>query len=75
MLGEPVLDPPYNPTRCPETTALTRRILEHDDWTQEKLAKHIGVSRRHVARWACGEQGTIPENLKKLRQLASELER
>jgi transcriptional regulator with XRE-family HTH domain len=49
---------------------LVQKLLQRPEWTQEKLAKAVGVSRRQVARWSLGEQRPMGENLEKLTALS-----
>lgn len=54
------------------TAKLTAEILDHPDWTQERLAKHMGVSQGTISRWKRGTDPEGPSQIK-LKALHDEL--
>jgi hypothetical protein len=39
------------PQRSVQRSRLALLVHEHPDWDQERLARHVGLSRRQVHRW------------------------
>ena len=54
---EPTVLLPHREILAALTTLAARKSL---GWTQEALAKRLGVSTREVSRWECGEREAPP---------------
>ena len=55
-----------------ETSELVRGIRESTGWTQEELARQIGVSFSTVNAWQRGRRNPHPYLRKRLEELATE---
>jgi transcriptional regulator with XRE-family HTH domain len=53
----------------PEISKLIKAIRKRTDWTQERLAREIGITFSTVNEWENGKRQPHPYLLKKLQEL------